>query len=269
MIKPTVPPRTISDRSFCLGLFAELRTDSLGFVDLHSHVLPGLDDGAPDVPTSMSMIEALESIGFDVVCATPHQKTGQFLPPLDSIRTAHRETRDRVEQSGLSLSLSLGAENMWDATFYERCRTDAIPSYDDGPAFLVEFPLGGTLPVSVFDHLFELRSKGRLPVLAHPERYEPLWSSDELCYRLAETCAMVVDLGAVAGYHGRKRTKAARKMLKSGIAHAAASDAHTPNDVRVAAEGIEWIRKKLGGDAVTRLLDSVPRRVLAGEHPRD
>jgi hypothetical protein len=58
-------------------------------------------------------------------------------------------------------------------------------------------------------------------------------------------------------------------MLKNGIAHAAASDSHTPNDVRVAAEGIAWIRKKLGDDAVTRLLDHAPRRILAGQHPND
>lgn len=250
-----------------LGAFAALKNDSLGFVDLHSHVLPGLDDGAPDIPTSMAMLEGLETIGFDVVCATPHQKTGQFLPPLTSIRIAHRETAARLAQRGLAVRLPLAAENMWDTTFYERCQSDTIPSYDNGPAFLVELPIAGSLPVSLFERLFELRSKSRLPVLAHPERYEPLWKSEELCERLADSCAMVVDLGAVAGYHGRKRNKAARKMVLSGIAHAAASDAHSINDVRVAAEGIAWIRKKLGDDAVTRLLDTAPRRILAGEHP--
>jgi len=81
------------------------------------------------------------------------------------------------------------------------------------------------------------------------------------------SCAMVVDLGAGAGYHGRPAAKISRRALKEGIAVAAPSDAHTPTDVRSAAEGIAWIRKKLGDGAVTRLLDTNPRQILAGEHP--
>jgi protein-tyrosine phosphatase len=155
---------------------------------------------------------------------------------------------------------------MWDATFYERCETLTIPSYDGGPAFLFELPLG-ELPLGLFERLFALRTKHKLPVLAHPERYEPLYSAPELLDRLRDSCALVVDLGAVAGYHGRKRAKYARLWVERGIAHAAASDAHTPDDVRVAAEGIAWIRKRLGDAAVTRLLDTGPRAILAGEHP--
>jgi tyrosine-protein phosphatase YwqE len=78
---------------------------------------------------------------------------------------------------------------------------------------------------------------------------------------------MVVDLGAVAGYHGRREAKAARALLKQGIAHAAATDIHSPGDIRVAAEGMAWIRKKLGGAALVRLCDDNPRSILAGIHP--
>jgi len=215
----------------------------------------------------MMMIRGLESLGFDLVCATPHQKTGQFLPSLESIRRAHSATRTAVEQQGIGISLSLGAENMWDGTFYERCESGSIPSYDGGPAFLFELPLGSNLPVGLFERLFDLQTQGLLPVLAHPERYEPLWKSPALAERLADSCAMVVDLGAVAGYHGRKRTKAARKMLEHGVIHAAASDAHSPGDIRVAAEGIAWIRKRLGDGGVTRMLEEAPRQILSGEHP--
>ncbi len=236
------------------------------FFDLHSHVLPDLDDGARDPEMSLAMLRGLAALGFDTVCATPHQKDGQFLPSLESIRSAHRETRTRIAEHQLPLRLPLAAESMWDKVFYERAQTDQIPSYDDGPAFLVEFR-NTALPTGLFETIFRLRAKGLLPVIAHPERYEPLWGNDELLMKLAANCALVVDLGAVAGYHGRKRTKAARTMLKKNLAHAVASDAHTPDDVRVAGEGIAWIRKKLGERAVTRLLDANPRLIFAGNHP--
>jgi len=212
------------------------------------------------------MLRGLAGIGFDWVFATPHQKQGQFMPTRDAIDAAMRETCAAARDAAIPLELSLAAENMWDETFFERSRTGAVPAYDGGPAFLVELPLA-QLPVGLADHLFKWRLDGRLPVMAHPERYELLWKQPALVERVRASCAMVVDLGAVAGYHGRAAAKISRRALKEGIAVAAASDAHTPTDVRSAAEGIAWIRKKLGDGAVTRLLDTNPRQILAGEHP--
>jgi protein-tyrosine phosphatase len=243
----------------------------LGFFDLHSHVLPGLDDGATDVDTSVAMMRGLADLGFDAVCATPHQRAGMFLPASDAIAGAHRQAAGAAANFGLTLHL--GAENMWDAVFYQRSQERAVPSYrpaadasSDG-AFLLELPIAEALPVGLFEHLFQIQLSGRLPVIAHPERYPGLWKNWDAVDQLAKTCALVVDLGAIAGYHGRRQGKMARKLLTEGIAHAVASDAHTVNDVRVAAEGIAWIRKKLGQDAVTRLLDENPRSIYAAEHP--
>lgn len=214
----------------------------------------------------MTMLSGLVDLGFDTVCATPHQKAGQFLPTLEAIRNAHRDTVAAAGAAGLAVRIPLAAENMWDDVFFGRVESGDIPSYDAGAAFLVEFN-PTFLPVGLTRHIFSLRTAGKLPVIAHPERYEPLWKDDALVDALRSECAMVVDLGAVAGHHGRKRGKVARKLLERGKVHAVASDAHRPEDVGYAAEGIAWIRKKLGAAAVTRLLDENPRRILAGEHP--
>jgi protein-tyrosine phosphatase len=239
---------------------------ALGFVDLHSHILAGLDDGSPDATTSLAMIRGLHALGFDTVCATPHQKTGQFLPILEDIRAAHDRVVELLAGAGVALRVPLAAENMWDSTLYERIQADAIPSYDGGPAFLLEFP-PTQLPVGLDQHLFDLRRRGKLPVIAHPERYQPLWGAPDQVAALHANCALVVDLGAVAGYHGRREGKAARAYLEQGLAHAVASDIHSPGDLRGAAEGMSWIKKRLGEAALTRLLDDNPRRILVGEHP--
>jgi protein-tyrosine phosphatase len=240
----------------------------LGFVDLHSHVLPGLDDGSPDPDTSLAMIRGLAALGFDTVTATPHQKAGQFLPSLESIRAAHQATIAQLAQAGVGVRLALAAENMWDSTLYARMEADSIPSYDDGPAFLVEF-VPSQLPASLRERVFQLRRKKRLPVIAHPERYEEYWSAPDRLRALGEDCPLVVDLAALAGHHGRKQGKAARAYLENGIAHAVASDIHSPADLRGAAEGIAWIKKRLGDRRLVTLLDVNPRRILAGEHPGD
>ncbi|HEU5055385.1 MAG TPA: CpsB/CapC family capsule biosynthesis tyrosine phosphatase [Kofleriaceae bacterium] len=240
----------------------------MGFVDLHSHVLPGLDDGSPDPETSLAMIRGLVALGFDTICATPHQKAGQFLPSLESIRRAHQATAEQIAGAGVGVRLALAAENMWDSTLYARMEADSIPSYDDGAAFLVEF-VPSHLPVGLRERVFQLRRKKRLPVIAHPERYEEYWSLPDRLRALGEDCALVVDLAALAGHHGRKQGKAARAYLENGIAHAVASDIHSPADLRGAAEGIAWIRKRLGDRRLISLLDENPRRILAGEHPGD
>lgn len=239
----------------------------MGFVDLHSHILPGLDDGAIDSVTSMRMIQGLVALGFDTICATPHQKAGQFMPSAEEIQAAHRETVAATEHAGLAVRIELGAESMWDGVFFERVGQDAVPGYGKSSAFLVEFAVH-ELPTGVVEHLFRMRVQGKLPVIAHPERYQPLWKAPHLVDQLSTQCAMVVDLGAVAGYHGRRQGKAARAMLEEGIAHAVASDIHNLADVSVAAEGMAWIRKKLGENALRRLLDEAPRQILAGQHPR-
>jgi protein-tyrosine phosphatase len=234
----------------------------VGFVDLHNHCLYALDDGAPDPATSRAMLQALAALGFTEVYATPHQKAGQFLPSRAAIDNAYAA----LVAGAPPVELRLGAENMWDDVFFERSQRGAIPSYDDGDAFLVELR-PSTLPAGLVDQLFRWRMAGRIPVLAHPERYEALWTDDGLVERLRRQCAFVVDLAALAGYHGKPQQKAARRLVEAGIAVAVASDAHTVEDVRTAAEGLAWIEKRLGAAAVTRLLDDGPRAILAGELP--
>jgi protein-tyrosine phosphatase len=232
----------------------------VGFVDLHSHVLAGLDDGSRDLATTRAMIDGLGALGFSDIFATPHQKSGHFMPSRSAIDEAFALAR----QVASGPTIRLGAENMWDDVFFERSQREEIPGYDGGTVFLVELR-PSALPLGLVDHLFRLRLAGRTPVLAHPERYEPLWGDDAMIERLRHHCAFQIDLGAIAGYHGKPQQKAARRLIENGFASAVASDAHSLEDVRYAAEGIAWIEKRFGRARVVQLLDDGPRAILAGE----
>lgn len=237
---------------------------TMGFVDLHSHVLYGLDDGAPDPATSLALLDGLSALGVTEQCVTPHQKAGQYLPTWERVEHTFGELSLQVRPG--HPALRLGAENMWDDVFHGRLVDGTVPHYRDTPAFLVEIS-PSLMPVGMADQLFKLRMAGKLPVLAHPERYQALWDDDALARALRRVCAFVIDLGAVAGFHGRREAKAARHLLTSGLAAAVATDAHQLGDVQQAAAGLAWIDKKLGHAAVTRLFDHAPRAILAGELP--
>lgn len=234
----------------------------MGFVDLHSHVLAGIDDGSRDLATTRAMLAGLEALGFSDVFATPHQKAGQFLPTRAAIDAAYALACEVAPAP----TVRLAAENMWDDVFFGRMQRNEIPGYDGGAVFLVELPLSG-LPVGLVDHLFRLRLAGLTPVLAHPERYDALWTDDGLVARLRSHCAFQIDLAALVGYHGKPQQRAARHFVETGLASAVASDAHSLEDVRSAAEGIAWIEKRCGRARVIQLLDDGPRAILAGELP--
>jgi protein-tyrosine phosphatase len=231
------------------------------FVDLHSHVLPAIDDGSRDLDQTRDMLKLLAAVGFSDVCATPHQKAAQYLPSADEIQAAYGAASG-VRPEGLTLLL--GAENYWDDVFFQRAHARQIPSYTGGKAFLVEIP-PLQAPHKLEDHLFAQRAKGLLPVLAHPERYADV--DVDRAEAIGKIAALVVDLGALAGAHGWRESRMSRKLVAAGLVHAVASDAHSQADIQQAAAGIAWLRKKIGEDAVTRLLEDNPRRILQGELP--
>jgi protein-tyrosine phosphatase len=236
----------------------------VGFVDLHSHVLYGLDDGAPDEAAALAMLDGLAALGVSDQCLTPHQKASQYLPAWDRIEA----TLARLEQirKPHHPTLRLGAENMWDDVFYARVKDGTVPHYRGTVAFLVEIP-PPLMPPGMVDQLFKFRMAGKLPVLAHPERYHALWDDDALARELHKHCAFLVDLGAIGGFHGKREQKQARHFCEAGLVDAVATDAHQLGDLAQAQQGLAWLTKKLGADSVPRLFDRAPRAILAGELP--
>jgi protein-tyrosine phosphatase len=236
------------------------------YVDLHAHYLPALDDGATDPQMSIQMLRAIASLGFSDLFATPHQRAGMFMPERSAIDAAFASVKAQAAAAGLEARLGLGAENFWDDVLADRVHRHAVPSYDGGPAFLFEIPTQ-ILPPNLEDALFRIRVDGTLPVMAHPERYVPIQRDISLAEKLGRHAALMVDLGALDGAHGKAEMKTARRLVLDGLAPAAASDIHRPADQTSVAAGMAWIRKQLGPEALDLMLDENPRRMLAGEMP--
>jgi protein-tyrosine phosphatase len=236
------------------------------YVDLHAHFLPGLDDGATSAEIGRQMVGALAALGFGTLHATPHQRSGMFMPTREAIDTTFASLRADAETQFPELTLGLAAENFWDEVLHERLQRGGLPTYPGGKAFLFEVN-PQLMPPRLENALFEIRIAGRLPVMAHPERYVAVQNDLERAEALGRSAAPLVDLGALDGAHGRDAMKAARKLMENGLAHAAASDVHTAEDQRSVAAGMAWLRKRLGPEALPRLLADGPRAILSGEIP--
>lgn len=236
------------------------------YVDLHAHFLPALDDGATELTMSMAMVEAVAALGFTDLFATPHQRLGMFMPARPAIESAYALVFRAVADAAVPVRLGLGAENFWDEVFHDRAAQNTVPSYDGGPSFLFEVS-PQMMPPGIENRLFEFRLSARVPVMAHPERYMAIQRDLSLAEKLGRSAALLIDLSALEGAHGKAEMKTARRLVLEGLVHAAATDVHRPEDAATAGAGMAWIRKNRGQAVLDRLLDENPRRMLAGELP--
>jgi protein-tyrosine phosphatase len=189
-----------------------------------------------------------------------------FMPERAAIDGAFQMIAAEAPAAGVEARLGLGAENFWDDVLHRRLQEGTVPGYGGGPAFLFEVN-PQLMPPTLETELFGLRVGGRLPVMAHPERYVAVQRDVTLAERLGRHAVMMVDLGALDGAHGRAEMKTARRLVLEGLAHAAASDIHRPEDQSSVAAGMAWIRKHLGAAALDEMLADNPRRLLTGEMP--
>jgi protein-tyrosine phosphatase len=237
------------------------------YVDLHSHYLPALDDGSTSLEMSVQMMRSIAALGFTNLYATPHQRAGMFMPERSRIDAAYAQVGAALAELGPDApTLGLGAENYWDLVFHDRLRAHTVPTYDTTPAFLFEVPTQ-MMPAEMENQLFQMRTNGYMPVMAHPERYTAVQRDVSLAERLGRHAAMLIDLGAIDGAHGKAEMKTARRLVLEGLAHAAASDVHRPDDSVPVAAGMAWIKKQRGQGVLDLLLDENPRRLLTGELP--
>jgi protein-tyrosine phosphatase len=237
-----------------------------GFLDIHCHILPGLDDGPPDVSTATALVQRLQRVGFSELFPTPHQKSGSWSPTLAETAQATEELRAGLVESGAEVTIhAAAAENMWDDLFLAR-QDGGFPTYPGGHAFLLELP-GDSVPAALTERLFGYRVAGKLPVLAHVERYLDLARDLRRIEAMGRGAALLVNLSSLGGMGGWRVRRLARKLVRNRVVHALASDAHHPDDVEHCEAGIRWVRSHLGEETLHLLLREFPRRIIAGDLP--
>ena len=234
-----------------------------GFVDLHCHLLPGVDDGARTPEDALAMARALVSVGISTVAVSPHARAGcapveVCVQRLDALRRA-------LAEQSVPLTLELGAENaLIEDGFLESLGTPAARPVHRGPYVLVELPYSSPVP-ALPALVFQMMRRGVVPLLAHPERCLELQRPGRAAEVVALGARLQLDIGALSGRYGPVARRTARTLLDGGLYAVAATDLHAP------AGAERWIERALrdlasaaGDAAVDRLLREGPARVLAG-----
>ncbi len=239
---------------------------SAGYIDLHCHYVPGVDDGARTLDEARGMLEALGALGFEQVIATPHLRPGMFDNDRTGLIAAFEAAHAALVGPALP-RLALASEHYFDEINWRRLLEGQGLPYPGERAVLLEF-YDIDFPPSIDHQLFELRRRGLLPVIAHPERYQCLWRRPETLERLVGAgAAALLDLAALIGKYGRHPQACAEELLERELYQAACSDAHRVQDVAQVAAGMQWIERRYGAEELDYLLAEGPRAILAGLGP--
>jgi protein-tyrosine phosphatase len=236
-----------------------------GFIDLHLHYLPGVDDGVGSLADASTICRELKAMGYERLVTTPHIRSGMFENRRPQLESAFAALREQLGDDPLLPALELSAEHHCDALFLELFEAGAILPYPGAHAVLVEFP-NQALPLA-FDRLaFRLARKGLKAIIAHPERYVPLFKrTDPVDALLDQEVGLQLDLMSLVGKYGRSARKAAERMLDEGAYTIAATDTHRVEDLARVATALELLYKLVGDDEAQLLLGENPRRLLSGE----
>lgn len=243
-----------------------------GFVDLHSHWVSGIDDGVATPADGCALLAALYQAGFTRVVATPHMRPGMFDNDRAALTRAYEAMLPLLEGRGDLPEVHLASEHFLDDVVLARLlRGEGLPYPDLGPtdgsprrsrSVLVELN-PQSFPAQLQHRLFDLSRAGLRTVLAHPERYQPVWKDDACLDPLLDAgAALLLDVCALTGKYGRASQKAAEKLLDEEAYEAACSDAHRPSDVDAVVTSIQLLERRVGREEARRLLVDGPRQIL-------
>ena len=198
-------------------------------IDIHSHILPGIDDGSKDMEMSIKMLRMAEAKGTKIIVATPHYIRGIYENHYDEVAILHEELKQASKDAGINIEILLGQEIMLDKHSLKLCKEQKLRGINGTSYMLIEFPMD-KLPKDALDLIYELRLLGIKPIMAHPERYQYMYEVPTTINDFVdEGCFFQINCGSLQGLFGKKVQSYAKLLVQQGLANFIASDAHTTN----------------------------------------
>ncbi len=196
-------------------------------IDLHCHLMAGVDDGPRTLKDSLLLARALVDSGFNHVVATPHYIEDYSRGYRRRVEEAHIHLTQSLQAEGIPLTVCLGGELMLLPGLADKAKERALPTLNGTRYILLELPLYQPLPLYAEEVLFALQARGYIPILAHPERMEAYKGGVDKLFSLTRKGILLqVNLGSLAGLYGPSVKGLARKLLRYGLAAFLATDSH-------------------------------------------
>lgn len=223
--------------------------------DMHSHLIPGIDDGAQTLEDSLNLIRALHGLGYRKLITTPHIMSDHYRNTPEIILGGLQSVREALAKENLDITIEAAAEYYIDDIFIKKLEEEELLTF--GNKYLLFEVSFINYPENIREIIFNMQIKGYKPVLAHPERY-PFWARKFSEYEMFKDAGVLLQINAnsIAGYYGIEAKKTAEKMIDLKMIDLIGTDIHKIEHInglnQVRRE--KYFRKALELDLVNRKL---------------
>ncbi|MCR5202297.1 MAG: hypothetical protein K6D02_04305 [Lachnospiraceae bacterium] len=235
--------------------------------DIHTHILPGIDDGSKSLEVTRQMLEIMEEEGITSVMATPHYDMGRNRQDINKIRELAAKVSDMISKDFPSMELYTGCEILYSAGIIEDIDKGRIPMLADTKCCLVEFYPEDSFK-TIRNAVRDLINEGLTPIIAHAERYECLYEDLERVYVLIKEGAYIqINTASFEGGLFSKTRKFVMKLLKANMVHFVGSDCHDTEDRRPKMKKCyEIIKKAVGERAAKAITEENAKLIVSGKY---
>ncbi len=232
-------------------------------IDLHCHILPGVDDGAKSVEISLEMARLAAADGIKIIACTPHILPGVYPNTGSAIRSAIARLSQLIDRAEIPVQLVTGADVHISPDLLPQLRDGRALTLNNSRYFLLE-PPHHILPPRLEHHIFELQTAGYVPIITHPERLSWIEGQYDFIKRLVYSGNLLqLTAGSLMGRFGRRPRYWAERMVEEGLCHLLATDAHdTQQRAPRMSEAREIIARKLGVEEATNIVLTRPLAIL-------
>lgn len=239
-------------------------------IDLHTHLLPGIDDGSPDLAVSLEMARIAVADGIRIMACTPHITPGVFENEGPAIRQAVEELAASLLDHDIDLYLVSGADVHIAPRLVEGMRSGRVPTIADSRYFLLE-PPHHVVPPRMEELIAECCAAGYVPVLTHPERLTWIETHYSYIKRMVSAGAWIqLTAGSITGKFGSQPRYWSERMLDDGIVHLIASDAHNTGRRRpTMSKARDAVTARLGEAEADHLCTTRPLGIVKNRAPTD
>ena len=200
-------------------------------IDIHSHILPNIDDGARSIEETFNMIKEAKNVGFDVIVSTSHYMEGYYETNVPEREVWVKAIHENLQAKNIDINLFLGNEIYMSDNIIKLLEDRKASTINDTSYVLFELPLN-VEPLNLYDTIYELQQYKLVPILAHPERYSFVQREPELIYDLVEKgVLMQANYGSIIGQYGKKAQMIVKKFFEGNMIHLLGTDVHRQNTI--------------------------------------
>jgi tyrosine-protein phosphatase YwqE len=207
-------------------------------VDIHSHLIPSIDDGAKSIDDSIQLIKELKDIGYQKIITTPHIMSDSYQNSATDIYEGLDIVRQKLDEENISIEIDVGAEYYLDDGFYEQLKSSRVMSIND--KYLLFETSYLAKPIQLEDMIFKIISEGYVPVMAHPERYRYIKELQIEYDRFKELGVIFqCNINSFIGYYGSDARDKALFLSQNGMIDFLGTDLHHIKQVDVLKKAIQ------------------------------